>query len=209
MSQFLAPIHTWLFNKIVILEGIEKDLTNQFSTKEQIEVHSSLLDRFGDFIPNEPLENLIDESNIHGWLQERITIAETRQAAFVQSLLEENQDNLQKIEAIYKEEGKKAAKKKQMRTDTPSEVFQGLNNVLLEGMPCDRVNSVISQDDNAIVWKTTHCVHKGNWENNGVDVQYFYGFRAAFTQGFVEASSEQLSYTYTYDKGQTHSVAKV
>lgn len=209
MSQFLAPIHTWLFNKIVILEGIEKDLNIQFNSEEQIAAHKNLLETFGDFIPNEPLENLIDESNIHGWLQGRITVAETRQAAFVQTLLEENPDNLQKIEAIYQEAGKKAAIQNQIKTDAPSEVFQGLNNVLLEGMPCDRVNSVITQDDNAIIWKTTQCVHKSNWENNGVDVQYFYGFRAAFTKGFVEASSEQLSYTYTYDQGQTHSVAKI
>ncbi len=83
MSQFLAPIHTWLFDKILLMESIEKEIVNQYSDSKYQDAHAKLVQKYGDFIPNQPLEQLIDQSNIHGWLQEGITVVENRLAFLI------------------------------------------------------------------------------------------------------------------------------
>jgi len=208
MSQFLAPIHTWLFNKILVLENIERDLVNSVEENGLKEYHQKLQIEFGDYIPNQPLEEIIDETNIHGWLQGRITMAETRQAAFINKLMSVSKNAVEGINNIYYQAGQKTASELGVTIDQPAEIFQALNNVLLEGMPCDRVNSVTNQSEESITWKTQTCVHKNNWESNGVDVEYFYGFRAAFTKGFTETVGNGLAYTYTNEGEQVHTISK-
>lgn len=207
MSQFLAPIHTWLFNKIVVLENIEKKLVASVDNNTSKEAHDILVNKFGDFIPNQPLKTMIDESNIHGWLQEKITIAETRQAAFVNKLIEVNDNAMEGISTVYYQTGVETAIAMESKLEDPADLYQALNNVLLEGMPCDRVNSVIEQNNDMITWKTSTCVHKNNWESQGVNVDYFYDFRAAFTKGFIETLSTKFGYNYSNDGVQLHEIA--
>ena len=71
MSAFLGPIHYWLYNKI----QLQEKLTAQFA---QMAVNNKWI--AGDIyskVDERPLDELIDESNIHGWLQTRISDAET------------------------------------------------------------------------------------------------------------------------------------
>lgn len=206
MSKFLAPIHTWLFNKIVLLETIEKSIIHEFNSDANIALLNQLKETFGDFIPNLPLEDLIDQSNIHGWLQERINIAENRQAAFIHQLIEQSKDNLEIIKSVYFKEGLRQGELVKTTVTGPNEIFQALNNVLLEGMPCDRVNSVVEQSPDKIVWNTLLCVHKNNWESNQVNVEYYYDFRASFTKGFVEGINHNFTYIYTNDIIQQHQI---
>lgn len=195
MSLFLAPIHEWLFNKIIILENIEKEIVKEFESDELLKYHSELCEKFGDYIPNKPLEELIDQSNIHGWLQNRITVAESRQAALVKELTLEG-DNAEKIRSVYYSEGKRIAEITEKKFSTPAEVFNELSNILLEGMPCDRVNRILESDDDNMIWEISQCVHKANWESSGVEVEYYYTFRESFIKGFVENISDDFGYLY-------------
>nr|MBK5237123.1 hypothetical protein [Clostridium sp.] len=73
MSAFLAPIHTWLFNKILLAEDLEKNLKKIYIDKYGINAkdiaQKSLA--FGEPIDTtKNIEDIIDVSNIHGWLQE-------------------------------------------------------------------------------------------------------------------------------------------
>ena len=210
MSQFLAPIHAWLFNKISILENIEKDIANSLETKELKDKHEALLKEFGGFIPDEPLENLIDQSNIHGWLQERITVAERRQASLVNELMEVSSDAVEGISNIYETAGYTNALSHGLKVDEPSEIYKLLGDALLEGMPCDRVNRVAEQNQEKISWLTVTCVHKLNWEQAGVAIENYYSFREAFTRGFVRGLNEEMTYTYTLtdQQQQFHQITK-
>lgn len=207
MSQFLAPIHTWLFNKIVVLESIEKGIAASFTDEEVLKYHTALKESIGDYIPDAPLENLIDQSNIHGWLQDRITKAETRQAALVSKVMT-NEGASEVIKSVYNTAGVEAAKALASKVKEPSALFQGVNDVLLEGMPCDRVNAVVEQTEDTFVWKTVQCVHKNNWESNGVDVKEFYGYRAALINGYVTTASDDFEYAYTNDGEQVHKITR-
>lgn len=203
MSKFLAPIHTWLFNKIKVTEAVEKEILNRFSNEEVKMAYADIQRNLGAFLPDEPLENMIDQTNIHGWLQNRITLAEQRQAALVNLIPE---TALADLEKVYYEMGLKMALINGETTQSPSEVFKQLGDVLLEGMPCDRVNQVIEQTENSISWVTSVCVHKQNWERSGVPVEKFYQFRAAFTEGFVKGINEKMNYVYTNDTQQFHKI---
>lgn len=206
MSQFLAPIHTWLFNKIVLLEEIEKQIVDSVDNEDLKAKHTELQNEIGEFIPKKPIEELIDLSNIHGWLQERITIAELRQARFVNALMESSSMSVEGISNIYEKAGINAATSLDVTIEDPSEVFKLLGNVLLEGMPCDRVNKVVTQEENTITWLTTTCVHKKNWEQAGVAIENYYKFREAFTSGFVKTLNSKMSYTYTLASEQSHTI---
>lgn len=203
MSKFLAPIHGWLFNKILLLEDIEKEIILKFKNDSLDKVHEALALEMGGLLPDEPLENLIDQSNIHGWLQKTIITSESRQAAFIKLILEADKNNFEIIKGIYEKKGLEIGQQMNQIT-RPKEGFDALNTVLLEGMPCDRVNGIIEDGDAKFVWKTQQCVHKDNWENNGVPVGMYYRFREAFSKGFV---SNFKGFNYTYEiEDQIHTI---
>ena len=215
MSLFLAPIHTWLFNKIVLLEHIEKKIIGYYETHLTGEAlltfakaKQAAEDTYGAMIPELPLESLIDTGNIHGWLQNRITIAEQRQARLFATLLQLDPAAEDHVAAIYKEVGQASAVQSDKVFTEAVDLFNTLNDYLLEGMPCDRVNAVVSKQPDTIVWKTVQCVHRGNWEQGGVDVKYYYTFRKAFISGFAEGVG---GYAYASDQEDetVHQLQKV
>lgn len=205
MSKFLAPIHTWLFNKIVVLEDIEKEILNANLSEKANEYHKTLQSEHGEFIPNQPLETIIDQSNIHGWLQATINIAEKRQAALIGFLIAEDVE-LSLISSIYQKAGISSVAKLDLKANDAKEIFNGLNAVLLEGMPCDRVNAVQTESPNELSWVTSKCVHKENWEAVGTPVEHYYDFRAAFSEGFV--STINKDFNYTNENMTTHTIKR-
>ena len=43
-----------------------------------------------------------------------------------------------------------------------------MNDYILDGMPCDRVNEVILNEDNKITWQARIDVHKDIWDTMDV-----------------------------------------
>ena len=79
MSAFLGPIHFWLYNKIGNQEKLTKEIAD-------LAVQNGWIEDEACFIKTlPPLETVIDEGNIHGWLQAQISDAETRYASLVKS----------------------------------------------------------------------------------------------------------------------------
>ena len=75
MSMFLGPIHYWLYNKINNQEKLTAAIASEASKKGWISDAAA----YTKELP--AIESVIDESNIHGWLQLQITDAETRYAS--------------------------------------------------------------------------------------------------------------------------------
>ena len=79
MSAFLAPIHYWLFNKIRQVEQREQKLFEQASEmcgSSAEELREQVWQSYGSPLPEKDLSEMIDQSNIHGWLQKQINIVE-------------------------------------------------------------------------------------------------------------------------------------
>ena len=200
MSLFLGKIHYWLFNKILWFEKLEGKIIELakeegFDTEKLIQ---HIEGKYGERLPDKPLEELIDTSNIHGWLQSKIHSAERRMASWTKILIDEDIKNYDKLEKIYCEQGIVAAK--EVKEDgknpaTPEELFNCMNDYILDGMPCDMINEVISKDEDAIIWNQRRCVHKDIWSEVGCDVSYFYDLRNSWIKSFISELNDKYVYS--------------
>lgn len=204
MSLFLGKIHYWLFNKILWFEGLESDVIT-LAKSENLDVEAlsnDINEKYGAKLPDKPLEDMIDTGNIHGWLQEKISSAEGRMAAWISKILENDNNALNKLEKIYVEQGIKAGNEVNNsfgKIDNAVDVYNKINDYILDGMPCDRVNEVLTSDENIVKWKRTICVHKSTWEKEGVDVNDFYNLRNLWIKSFVETVNNEFKYVQYED----------
>ncbi|MBU3137698.1 hypothetical protein KPL39_15650 [Clostridium gasigenes] len=205
MSLYLGKIHYWLFNKIVWFEALEEEIID-LAKNEGLDIESlskDISNKYGEKLPKLPLEEMIDISNIHGWLQEKIHSAEGRLATWTGKLLEK-ENSKEKLEDLYIRQGIKAAKevKEEGKSlNTAVDIFNSVNDYILDGMPCDRVNEVISQDEEKVIWKRRICVHKDIWESANGDVNYFYDLRNLWIKSFVTEVNNEFKYTKDENNG--------
>ncbi len=199
MSRFLGPIHHWLYNKINLLEEIEKEVIQTLDSENANSIMAEMADQYGPYLNNQPLETLIDQDNIHGWLQDQIKVAETRQSAVIAHFINQETDAVyEKIATVYAHTGSKygQALAKDNSPASPEEIFKSLDNYLLEGMPCDRVNAITESSDSRLEWQKDRCVHAAFWNAGGTDVKHYYAFREAFSKAFVEGLNPAFSYQF-------------
>ncbi|MBU3101416.1 MULTISPECIES: hypothetical protein [Clostridium] len=208
MSAFLAPIHTWVFSKILLAEDLELKLKKVYidkygdNAKDVIErslAYGSPIDT------SKSIEDIIDVSNIHGWLSDKIEKVETRIAFIVTEMIKGNEKEAEVIaHECFIKQGKTVGEMSRAKEmpGSPEEVFNALNNYLLEGMPCDRVTRPIKSEENIFEWETTSCIHKIYWETVNGDVNIFYNLRHEWTKAFVENSNDE--YTYNFIKAIEH-----
>jgi hypothetical protein len=206
MSAFLGKIHYWLFNKILWFEGLEKDIIN-LAKEQGLDVELLIKEingKYGYPIPKKPLEEIIDTSNIHGWLQSRINSAEGRMASWTTKLLNTDDKDIikGKLENIYIKQGIKAAKELKetgIKHNTAVDIFNSINDYILDGMPCDRVNEVVVSEEDNIQWKRRICVHSDIWKAENGDVDYFYTLRSLWVKAFVNEVNSNFQYTEIED----------
>ena len=205
MSLFLGKIHYWLFNKILWFEKLEEIIID-LAKEEGFDIESLRKDiegKYGKKLPDKPLEELIDTSNIHGWLQNQIHSAERRMSAWTKLLIEADKDNYAKLEKVYSKQAVVAAKEIKdagQLPQTPEQIFNCMNDYILDGMPCDRVNEVVVKDDDKIERVQRICVHKDKWEEVGCKVDYFYDLRNIWIESFVNELNSNYGY-YVDDSG--------
>lgn len=197
MSLFLAPIHFWLFKKIRLYEELEKSIISEYRDKyDESFVDETVkegIEKFGNYIEDKPLEELIDTSNIHGWLQSNIFKEESRSSFIFSKFIEKYGDEskgtgLEKV----KDQALNAAKEVSS-ANSPEAIFDIINEYILEGMPCDRVNAVIEKTSEKIVWQQDRCIHVDNYRAGNID--FMYEIRDLWVKTFVE----NISPGYIYD----------
>lgn len=194
MSAFLGPIHYWVYNKILVGENIQKEVL-EFAKNRGINVDSiksKAYEKYGE--PDySNLEDVIDEGNIHGWLQGRIDSLEYRLASIVTDILKEN-IKIEEIKEVFKSNGKEVFENIEDKSLSADGLFKVIFDNLVEGMPCDRVNLVEEESDEKVVWITTTCVHKRFWDAVGGDVNNYYILKDGWVEGFVSSSPKNFVY---------------
>ncbi len=206
MSRFLAPIHFWLFNKIKYHEDLEKEIIHGFKERygdDVISIEEAYIRKYGERIPDAPLDELIDTNNIHGWLQERIAVAETRQAAILADLFAKyKEEGVLLAKNIYKQNGTALGMDASEKYDlsTPKDLYGALNNYILNGMPCDNVNSIRVAEEDYLEYSESRCLHKGYWSEAGADPKLMYDLRATWIASFVNAANPDFKYQVDSEK---------
>ena len=202
MSLFLGKIHYWLYNKIIWAEKAEEEIVkwaaNRGLAAEQWQ--QLFIEVYGQPTGNRALEKIIDTSNIHGWLQERIRSAELRQAALITTILAEDNKFKADLIEIFKKQGQAAAQEYAARPETPEGMYNAINDFILEGMPCDRASEMVFNDNkDELVWKISTSLHEPYWKQAKGDVKNFYELREAWIASFVEAINPEFHYNKTKD----------
>ncbi len=186
MSAFLGPIHYWLYNKIRLQQEIIDDLYRlgeDCSPTLQAVAES----RFGR-IEDKPLEELIDQGNIHGWLQERVSQVEYKYAFVVTELIKHLPEAMQALNRLLYRSGENQATAlhPQHNVSKANELYKLVSDLLLDGMPCDHANRLLTQKDDSITWTRNLCVHAPYWEELGGDISIYYELRQSWLKGFVK-----------------------
>ncbi|GAA3642864.1 hypothetical protein [Asaccharospora irregularis] len=211
MSLFLAPIHSWLFGKIKLLQDLELSIVKSHIDKfgeEASNVQKEAQDIYGQYIDSRPLEELIDTDNIHGWLQERIKEVESRSAYIITKYHDMYKEQSKEItENEYEIQAKKCAANDENKTNTPENVYMSLNNYILSGMPCDRVNSITEKNEEVIVYHQTGCIHRANYEMGKANLDYMYHLKELWVKTFIE--NLDVKYNYTIEKQGDTTINKI
>lgn len=185
MSAFLGPIHFWLYNKIKIQNDIVEDILD-LSENIGTDLRKSLYEQYGDGNLR-PLDEIIDVGNIHGWLQNQISMVEYKLAFAVTEVLNKNPEKIEDIKKIFKNNGIKYSSLS--NESTIDEAFKAINDTLLDGMPCDHVNALVNQDENETVWKRYECVHSKFWDAAKGEVSIYYTLRDEFIEGLLSKAN--------------------
>ncbi|WP_099469433.1 hypothetical protein [Konateibacter massiliensis] len=194
MSAFLGPIHYWLYNKIQLQEELIQDILSASETNGWDTTLGEKADMNCGVAERRPLEEIIDQSNIHGWLQYQIGISEARLAFIVTSLLKEDENRLEELKKIAFSFGTCHAVAKGAGAD---EAFKLLNDSLLDGMPCDRVNEPMEQSAERAVWRQTICIHQEYWDEVEGDIKVYYTLRSQMIKGMLSESGLVLEESET------------
>lgn len=182
MSAFLGPIHYWLYNKIQIQQSIVNKIIE--AGEETIpELREYLNTKYGKS-ETRPLEDVIDQSNIHGWLQEQVSREEFKLAESITLLLKKKTEILNEIKDIFQIAGKSIFRT--ITIENVSNAYKAISNSLLDGMPCDHANSVIEENEERIVWKRNSCVHQKYWNEVNGDITVYYILRDEFIKGSLD-----------------------
>ncbi len=214
MSLFLGKIHYWLFNKIQWFEALEMEIIKWGENKTELPIKqwkNEIYEDFGFPVENKPLEDMIDTSNIHGWLGDKISRAESRQAAWITKILNSSESYKNDLINIFEEQGSKLGidYKEKALPSTPQEMYSILNDFILEGMPCDRATEELENSSQIYSWKTTFCLHSKYWDEVHGDVNNFYILRESWIKSFVKALNNNFTYNANLVNGKrVHKIIK-
>lgn len=173
MSLFLGPIHYWLYNKI----GNQERLTSVIAAKAKENDWIADADSYTKELSD--LETAIDESNIHGWLQEQITDAESRFASLIIEIKKQG-IKLVELEKIAFDFGKENLPDSEADA---TEIYRHFEDFFVNGMPCDHINIVTDKSENQLSWEMDKDIHGHYW--TGGDVADYYKLRKAVMDGML------------------------
>ncbi len=182
MSAFLGPIHNWLYGKI----KIQKEMTDNIEVILEDKVQGAIANLDAEYGKNSSgsLEEIIDLQNIHGWLQNEIIKSEYRLASAVTELLKKEKECMEALRGIFYHKGVKTGE--EISIITMQDAYKALNDTLLDGMPCDHVNAIKEQDEEAITWERTCDIHKQYWDEAGGDITIYHKLREVFIKGLLK-----------------------
>lgn len=188
MSAFLGPIHYWLYNKITLQDNMAEAILELNENNNYVKGLRQETDAECDVIEKKPLEEMIDETNIHGWLQHKVNIVERRLAFAVTKILQADATAYEKIERVIYNLGIQMYDESKDSFESAKQVYQKLNDMLLDGMPCDHVNEMVSASSDEVVYQRTMCIHETYWSEVNGSIEIYYALRSQFIAGYLKDS---------------------
>jgi hypothetical protein len=188
MSAFLGPIHYWLYNKIQIQQQLVEDMIG-LGKQHNLNLQKELDEQFG-VSETRALEEVIDQTNIHAWLQKCVSQVENKLAYSVTKLLEKDPTLFDELQLIFQNKGQTVSITE--HTDNAAVVFKAISDSLLDGMPCDHANSIVEESEEQVIWRRNNCVHKQYWKALNGNIEHYYQLIDSFMNGFLQGTSMEF-----------------
>ncbi|MBP2634356.1 MAG: hypothetical protein H6Q72_263 [Firmicutes bacterium] len=205
MSAFLAPIHFWLYSKIRYVIEREQLLFEEAGnlcggTAE--EAREQAWQSYGEPLPDTDLADHIDQSNIHGWLQRQINVAESREAAFIQTIVDNCGDAAVDVaRKTFREHGahcsRHAAAQGKYDASTAPGIYKAINDYYLNGMPCDQADAITESTPDKIAWESGVCLQEPNWKRAGTDAKLMKTLYNEWLTAFVNLLNPGFAFVQT------------
>lgn len=208
MSLFLGPIHYWMYGKIVNAwrrQGeILKTFCNEYGDKVILVAGRSPAD-YEKFNNGLPLEKIIGNNPIHGWLQEQINFVEMEEAKLISILIK----NFGATALEVAKQGAftfgtkcaaEALKGNSNARGNPSTAYELFLDYDLDGMPCDYVTEV-REGGRGISVKHYECLHYRNWSKIDVPFDGMCEIVRSWIKGFFHAMEIVHTARFSIAKG--------
>lgn len=177
MSAFLAPIHQWLFNKIQKVNDRTELILAQARARygdNAEEAQALAWESFGTpLAPETLLADVIDHTNIHGWLSRQVSGAECREAAIVNELVHQQGDRVYEwLGEIFEQTGRQSGEQARVEIGddiSPQRLYKALQNNLLNGMPCDDIDEIVQSDETGMSWRQKIIPQCKAWKRAGAE----------------------------------------
>lgn len=191
MSAFLGPIHTWLYNKIKFQDAMVDAILDLAEENGRPGLREEAARRYGELVKGN-LEDMIDTGNIHGWLQEKVSMVENRMAFAVTSFAGADEERFASVKKAIFQFGENHSL---AEDTTPREAYDYLESTLLNGMPCDRVNELVQDSPERLIWRQTTDIHAPYWDMIQGDGARYHALRESLIQGMLKDSSVEFEKT--------------
>jgi hypothetical protein len=184
MSAFLGPIHEWMYQKIKVQESLVQAVLALAESKGWNDgLRQEINQKCGE-LEQGILEQIVDETNIHGWLNERVTCVENRLAYTVTQLLNGHAERMADIQSVFYKDGLEQGASLSSDSDC-TQIYTKIADFLLDGMPCDSAVEVQSESQDEVIWNYVGDIHEAYWRALDADAAVFYRLRAEWIKGFL------------------------
>ncbi len=209
MSAFLAPIHYWLYNKIMLVNERTVQILNSLSPNDSeiaLIVSEMATQSIGASLLDKELADIIDHDNIHAWLQKKINLVETREAFIINEIVVMlGDDVISTIKSVFQKSGQhygNIASSQNTKLLTPHSVYKLVNDYFLNGMPCDQCDKIVTQTPTTITWENQRWLQEINWQRANADVKLLADLYLIWMQSFIQNLDNRfyLEYKHNGDK---------
>lgn len=182
MSAFLGPIHTVMYNRIITLQKV-------INAVGELARREGWSESVGNYVITDflPIEDVIDLDNIHASLFELVDGAEKRFAGIISKLIEDDTNRITLIEKEIEVMGREMHVPAGLSAE---EACYRLQDILLDGMPCERSSEVIVIAGNKSRLVRNIDLHSDYFAERGLEGELYYHFLYAFVRGLL------MKYTY-------------
>lgn len=195
MSAFLGPIHHKMYDKIRYQDDMAQTLLEKTEENGWADGLRTQVDSTTPGASKHSLEDIIDQSNIHGWLSAAVANSEARFAAVVCGVLIGHSERLETMQSIMRQWGEKQALPGGISAE---EAFAAIHDILLDGMPCDFPFQMLESGADEATWKVTACPHAPYWVEADCGVETYYQLRDAWMEGALAGTG----LTHSRENGQ-------
>ena len=191
MSAFLGPIHSLMYNRIITMQKVVNAIADLSAAEGWNEdVDNYVIKEFP------PIEEVVDLSNIHSSLFNMVEGAERRFAGIVAVMVKDHAERLEEVEAVVKATGES------MRIEgvnTPEDACARLQEILLDGMPCDRAEEISQNANGDFEIFRTLDLHSNYFEAAELDGNLYYQMLKAFVEGLFSGTAIVVSGDYIHN----------